>query len=172
MYSTYYTSIENAVILSLLRYPKLNKLNSSFSVAQAKLVNDEKHLIQTVDKKLTLTSHRLIIRPLYWTDIGQSSVMLEDIEGWEVKATGNKLYFALSLGMAFLVYFDDSFALLSGFFLMLYLMTRHQRVHVKAKSNVLVLPLEIEEKRIRNLVEMVKKAKHTRQSQILRNTAA
>ncbi|WP_299822525.1 hypothetical protein [uncultured Pontibacter sp.] len=154
------------MILTLLRYPRLNKLNSPFKMTQTKLLKGEQYLIQTVDKKLALTTHRLILRRLPWTLFGQTAVNLEDIKGWEVKATGKTLYFGLSLCMALLVYFDDSFTLLSGFFLMLYLMTRHNRVHVKSQNGTMVLPLEVEEERVANLIEMVRTAKHTRQAQL------
>ncbi|MBC5992809.1 hypothetical protein [Pontibacter cellulosilyticus] len=159
------------MILTLRPYPKLSKLNFTLSTASSKLEYGEQYLIQTVDKKLSLTTHRLILRKLAWTKLGFSSIKLEDIEGWEVKVAGNSLYFGLSMGMAFMVYFNDSFALLSGFFLMLFFMTRNRRVHIKTHDGVMILPLEIEEKGISNLIEMVRKAKHARQSQ-LQNCAA
>lgn len=141
-------------------------------MAPAKLENGEQYLIQTVDKRLALTTHRLILRHLPWTPFGYSAVKLEDIQGWEVKPTSKNLYFILSVLMALMVYFNDSFALLSSFFLMLFLMTRHRCVHVKTHDKVMVLPLEVDETRIKNLVDMVKRAKHSRQFQILNKTAA
>lgn len=160
------------MILTLLGYPRLNKLNTPFSSTKIKLANGEQYLIQTVDKKLALTTHRLILKQLTWSGYERASVLLEDIQGWEVKATGKNLYFGLSLGMALMVYFNDSFALLSGFFLMLYMMTRHNRVHVKSRDKVLILPLEVEERRITNLIEMVRKAKHVREAHLNDKAAA
>lgn len=154
-----------------LRYPKLNKLNNSPLTASTKLANGEQYLIQTVDKKLALTTHRLIKRQFSWFQLGHNSVMLEDIDGWEVKTTGNSLYFGLSLAMALMVYFNDAFALLAGFFLMLFLMTRQRRIHVKTTDKVMVLPFDVEEKRVSSLVEMVRKAKQARLQQLGRQAA-
>lgn len=159
------------MILTLLRYPKLNKLNSPLYQAQTKLATGEQYLVQTVDKKLALTNQRLIFRRLPWTNIGLSSIQLEDIVSWKVKKTTNSLYFGLSIGMALLIYFNDSFALLSGFFLMLYFMTRQNRIHINTRNGVTVLPLEVEESRISNLIEMVRKAKHNRVEQLKHQTA-
>ncbi|MFD2512967.1 hypothetical protein ACFSRY_03750 [Pontibacter locisalis] len=150
------------MILTLLRYPKLNKLNTPYKMAVSSLLNGEQYLIQTVDKKLALTTHRLIVRKSSWTTLGSQSIMLEDIVGWEVKKTSKSLYFGLSLAMAFMVYFNDSFALLSGFFLMLYIMTRQRRVHVRSTDTQVILPLEVEEKRISNLIDMVRQAQQNR----------
>ncbi|WP_439881215.1 hypothetical protein ACSX1A_18995 [Pontibacter sp. MBLB2868] len=154
------------MILTLLRYPKTNKLNTPYKMVNSALLNGEQLLIQTVDKKLALTTHRLMVKYSHWAYFGQKSLMLEDIISWEMKKTSKNLYFGLSLTMAFMVYFNDSFALLSGFFLMLYMMTRQRRVHVKSTHGVVILPLEVEEKRMSNLIDMVRQAQQNRKSQL------
>jgi hypothetical protein len=70
---------------------------------------------------------------------------------------------AASAAAALLVYFNDSFALLSGFFLMLYLMTRQHRIHIESPCMVMVLPIEeVEENRLSSMVELVRQAKRNR----------
>ncbi|WP_181163668.1 hypothetical protein [Pontibacter mangrovi] len=132
-------------------------------MAKPKLLSGEQYLIQTVDKRLALTTHRLIQlrRPL--SARGNKAVMLEDIATWQVKATGSQLYIALGLLMAALVYFNDSFLLLSGFFTALFFMTRHPRVHVITTSGTsMVLPLDVEQRHINSLIDMVRQAQQKR----------
>lgn len=132
-------------------------------MAVTKLLDGERYLIQTVDKKLTLTTHRVIQRQQNWFLRNSKSIMLEDIASWQIKATGKPLYLAASAATALLVYFNDSFALLSGFFLMLYLMTRQHRIHIVSPYTVMVLPIEeVEENRLSSMVELVRQAKRNR----------
>jgi hypothetical protein len=132
-------------------------------MAVTKLLDGERYLIQTVDKKLTLTTHRVIQRENNWFVRSSKSIMLEDIESWQIKATGKPLYLAASVAAALFVYFNDSFALLSGFFLMLYLMTRQHRIHIVSPYTVMVLPIEeVEENRLSSMVELVRQAKRER----------
>jgi hypothetical protein len=132
-------------------------------MAVTKLLDGERYLIQTVDKKLILTTHRVIQRQYNWFTRSSKAIMLEDISSWQIKATGKPQYLAASVGTALFVYFNDSFALLSGFFLMLYLMTRQHRIHIESPYTVMVLPIEdVEENRLSSMVELVRQAKHER----------
>ena len=132
-------------------------------MAVTRLLDGERYLIQTVDKKLTLTTHRVIQRESSWFVRSSKSIMLEDIESWQIKATGKPLYLAASVATALFVYFNDSFALLSGFFLMLYLMTRQHRIHIVSPYTLMVLPIEeVEENRLSSMVELVRQAKRER----------
>lgn len=132
-------------------------------MATTKLLTGEQYLIQTVDKRIALTTHRLIQQrqPLSWRS--NKAVKLEDIAAWEVKPTGSQLYLGLSMAMALLVYFNESFFLLSGFFVALYFMTRSQKVHVlTAQGQSMVLPLDVEQKHIESLIDMVRQAQQNR----------
>ncbi|MDX5420435.1 MAG: hypothetical protein LPK09_14565 [Hymenobacteraceae bacterium] len=131
-------------------------------MANAKLYNGEQFLIQTLDKKLSLTTHRLIQKRIPWMLHSSKSVMLEDITGWEIKVTDRPLYLGMSLVAALMVYFNDSFLLLSGFFMALYLMTRQQRIHIMSPSAVMVIPLEVEETCVQSLIDMVRVAQQNR----------
>ncbi len=131
-------------------------------MANAKLLAGEHYLLRTVDDKLALTTHRVIRKRRPWDLRGSQSIMLEDILKWEMKTSGKSAYLCFSVASALLVYFNDSFALISGFFLMLYIMTRHRRIHIVSPDTVLVLPLEVEETRIGALIQMVKQAKKER----------
>lgn len=106
----------------------------------------------------------MIQRRLPWTLHGSKYLMLEDITGWEIKTAGKPLYLGMSVFCALLVYFNNAFASLSGFFLMLYLMTRQRRIHIKATNTVMVVPLEVEEDRISSLIGMVRTAQQERVS--------
>lgn len=153
-----------AVILTLLRNPlPINKLNTPAQMATTKLLTGEQYLIQTVDKRIALTTHRLIQQrhPLSWRST--KAVKLEDIAAWEVKPTGSQLYLGLSMLTALLVYFNESFFLLSGFFIALFFMTRSQKVHVlTAQGRSMVLPLDVEQKHINSLIDMVRQAQQIR----------
>jgi hypothetical protein len=132
-------------------------------MATTKLLTGEQYLIQTVDKRLALTTHRLIQQrhPLSWRS--NKAVRLEDIAAWEVKPTGSQLYLGLSTLTALLVYFNESFFLLSGFFIALFFMTRSQKVHVlTAQGDSMVLPLDVEQRHINSLIDMVRQAQQTR----------
>ena len=131
-------------------------------MAERKLINGERHLIQTVDKKLSVTTHRVIKRRIPWTSFGSKSIMLEDITGWEAKVTGKSAYLYLSMATTLLIYFNDSFALLSTFFLLLYFMTRQRRVHVKSAGTVMILPVEIDQNHIDSLFSIFRQAHHSR----------
>ncbi|GHA69015.1 hypothetical protein [Pontibacter akesuensis] len=134
-------------------------------MATHKLLPGEQYLIQTVDKRLALTTHRLIQRRAIWSQKAGQAVMLEDIAAWELKLSGNTLYLLLSIAAALLVYFNDSFFLLSGFFIALYLMTHRRKVHVRTTAgDTMVLPLDVEDNSIRSLIDMVKQAQHNRVS--------
>jgi len=135
-------------------------------MVNTQLLVGEQYLIQTVDNKLALTTHRVIQRFAPWTLRSDRFLFLEDIEGWEMKVTGNNLYLFLSIISALAVYFNNSFALLSGFFITLFLMTRHRRIHVISSEKVLVLPLEVEESHAGSLIEMVRQAQQERVNQI------
>lgn len=136
-------------------------------MSATKLFTGEHYLIQTVDKRIALTTHRLIQRPKPWTLRSKQAVMLEDIAGWEVKHTGSALYLALSIATALLVYFNDSFFMLSGFFVALFFMTRSQKVHLHTTQGAtMVLPLDVEHRRINSLIEMVKQAQQNRFNQL------
>ncbi|MFD1187188.1 hypothetical protein [Pontibacter rugosus] len=161
------------MILTLIRYPKFNKLNTPAKMAIHKLLPGEQYLIQTVDKRIALTTHRLIQRSTPWSPQESQAVMLEDISSWDVKHSGNKLYLFLSILSALLVYFNDSFFLLTGFFVALFLMTRSQRVHVRTtQGTTMVLPLDVENSRIRSLIDMVKQAQTTRITNLQYNAMA
>jgi hypothetical protein len=134
------------------------------------LLWDEQYIVQTVDKKLALTTHRLIKRRLPFTKALEKSVMLEDIISWEVKKANNNLYSFLSLGTALLTFANPAFFLLSGFFLLLFLLTRKPCVHIQTINSVMVLPIEVEEQRANNLLEMVKQARQSRKA-LFANTA-
>ncbi|MDX5419083.1 MAG: hypothetical protein LPK09_07690 [Hymenobacteraceae bacterium] len=132
-------------------------------MAVTKLLDGERYLIQTVDKKLTLTTHRVIQRQFTWFVRSSKAIMLEDISSWQIKATGKPLYLVACVAATLFVYFNDSFALLGGFFLMLYLMTRQHRIHIESPYTTLVLPIEdVEENRLSSMVELVRQAKHER----------
>lgn len=138
-------------------------------MAVTRLLGGERHLIQTVDKKLILTTHRVMMRQNNWLFRSYQSVMLEDITSWQIKATGKPLYLALSVVSAFFVYFNDVFALLSGFFLMLYLMTRQHRIHIEAPYTTMILPIEdVEENRLNSMIELVRQAKRERMEALKR----
>ncbi|MCX2738372.1 hypothetical protein [Pontibacter anaerobius] len=132
-------------------------------MATTKLQTGEQYLIQTVDKRIALTTHRLIQQrhPLSWRRT--QAVKLEDIAAWEVKPTGSQLYLGLSMLTALLVYFNESFFLLSGFFIALFFMTRSQKVHVlTAQGQSMVLPLDVEQRHINSLIDMVRQAQQNR----------
>jgi hypothetical protein len=132
-------------------------------MAVTRLLDGERCLIQTVDKKLTLTTHRVIQRQQNWLVRSSQAIMLEDISSWQIKATGKPLYLAASVASALFVYFNDSFALLSGFFLMLYLLTRQHRIHIASPYATMVLPIEdVEENRLSSMIELVRQAKRER----------
>ncbi|WP_240676215.1 hypothetical protein [Botryobacter ruber] len=154
------------MLLSPIPHLKLSKLNL-LSLAPAHRMQDgEQYIIQTMDKKLTLTNCRVILKHRFWELQGCQSIKLEDITRWEVKTTGKVLYFGLSLLAAFMVYYNDSFALFSGFFLMLYLLTRHRRIHLFSEKTVMVLPLEVDESQMGSLIELVRQAKKARVAQL------
>jgi hypothetical protein len=132
-------------------------------MAPTRLLDGERCLIQTVDKKLTLTTHRVIQRQQNWLVRSSQAIMLEDISSWQIKATGKPLYLAASVACALFVYFNDSYALLSGFFLMLYLLTRQHRIHITSPYATMVLPIEdVEENRLSSMIELVRQAKRER----------
>ncbi|ARS37297.1 hypothetical protein [Pontibacter actiniarum] len=134
-------------------------------MATNKLLPGEQYLIQTVDKRIALTTHRLIQRSASWSRHKSQAVMLEDIEDWEVKSTGTALYLGLSIASSLLVYFNDSFFLLSGFFLALFIMTRRQRIHVRTSDGAtMVLPLDVDQKHVHSLIPLVKEAQQNRRS--------
>jgi hypothetical protein len=136
-------------------------------MAAKKLFEGEQCLIQTVDKKIVLTTHRLMKISFSWVLPKKDSVMLEDIVTWEVKETGNNLYLALSIFMVLATYFNDSFALFGGFFLMLYIMTRHKKIHIRTHDSTMVLPLEvIEGGGMKVLIDTVRIAQRDRMQQL------
>nr|WP_255710058.1 hypothetical protein [Pontibacter harenae] len=126
----------------------------------------EQLLVQTVDKKLTLTTHRLIQKYKPWDLRCSSSVMLEDITNWEVKTLGNTSYLTLGVLAALMVYYDDSFALISGFFVMLYMMTRRNCIQVTTPKQVMILSLDIQHDSANSLAEMVRQARKDRLKQV------
>jgi hypothetical protein len=141
-------------------------------MAVTRLLDGERHLIQTVDKKLTLTTHRVIQRQYNWFARSSKAIMLEDISSWQIKATGKPAYLAASVASTLFVYFNDSFALLGGFFLMLYLMTRQHRIHIESPYTTMVLPIEdVEENRLSSMIELVRQAKHERVAALKRAEA-
>ncbi|TXK44633.1 hypothetical protein FVR03_13400 [Pontibacter qinzhouensis] len=154
------------MILSPLLFQKSTKLYFPTRMPCSRLIDGEQYLIQTVDKKLALTTHRVIQTRKPWDLRGSNSIMLEDISNWEIKTTGKALYLGLSIAAALMVYFNDSFALVSGFFLMLYMMTRYRRVHILSEKTTMVLPLDVEESQLEKLIEMVRQAKKARLSVI------
>jgi hypothetical protein len=140
-------------------------------MASIRQLSGERQLIQTVDKKLTLTTHRVILQERNWFYRSNSSIMLEDITSWQIKSTGKTLYLVCSVVSALFVYFNDAFALFSAFFLMLYLMTRQHRIHIESPYNRMVLPIEdVEENKLNSMVELVRQAKRERIA-VLQSTA-
>lgn len=132
-----------------------------------KPLDRERHLIQTVDKKLTLTTHRVILHQTNWFSRSSQHIMLEDISAWQIKATGKSLYLFASIAFTLLVYVNDAFALFSAFFLMLYLMTRQHRIHIESPHTRMVLPIEdVEENKLNSMVELVRQAKHERMASL------
>lgn len=127
-------------------------------MATTRLLNEEQYLIQTVDKKLALTTHRVIQKNRLRHLRGCKSIMLEDIESWQIKATGNRWYMGLSVASLPFIYLNDSWAFLGAFFLLLFLMTRQNRIHIISHNNVIVLPLEIDETGLNSLVEIFRQA--------------
>ncbi|RIJ36666.1 hypothetical protein [Pontibacter oryzae] len=154
--------------MTFTRHLVTDKLKTSAQMVTNKLLPGEQHLIQTVDKRIALTTHRLILRKFSWARHHGNAVMLEDISDWEVKATGVNLYVGLSIASALLVYLNDAFFLLSGFFLALFIMTRRQRIHVRTnKGNLLVLPLDVHQKRLHTLIPLIKEAQQNRMSYLM-----
>ncbi|MFD2246316.1 hypothetical protein [Pontibacter ruber] len=127
-------------------------------MATMRLLNEEQYLIQTVDKKLALTTHRVIQRKRLRHLRGCTSIMLEDIESWQIKATGNMWYMGLSVASLPFIYLNDSWAFLGAFFLLLFLMTRQNRIHIISQNAVIVLPLEVDETGLNSLVEIFRQA--------------
>ncbi|MFT2007235.1 hypothetical protein ACMA1I_01045 [Pontibacter sp. 13R65] len=154
------------MILSPIHFHKINKLYAPSRIARNRLIHGEQYLIQTIDKKLALTTHRVIQNREPWDFRGSTSIMLEDITDWEIKTTGKELYLGLSIAAALFVYINDSFALISGFFIMLYVMTRYRRIHIKSTSTTMVLPIDVEESQLEKLIEMVRQAKKVRMSKL------
>ena len=142
-------------------------------MAVNKLLEGEQCLIQTIDKKVVLTTHRLMQFGFSWALPRKSSVMLEDIVTWEIKQTGTPLYLGLSVALALTAYFDDSFALFSGFFLILYFMTRYRKIHIRTHDSVMVLPLDVVEESsgINVLIDTVRVAQRDRLEQLKKKTA-
>lgn len=107
-----------------------------------------------------------------WELPRKNSVMLEDIVTWEIKQTGTPLYLGLSIAMAFTAYFDDSFALFSGFFLILYLMTRYRKIHIRTHDAVMVLPMDVVEESsgINVLIDTVRVAQRERMEHLKKKT--
>lgn len=141
-------------------------------MATNKLFAGEQCLIQTVDKKVVLTTHRLMKISFSWVLPKKDSVMLEDIVTWEIKQTGKNLYLALSTVMALTTYFNNSFALFSGFFLILYLMTRNRKIHIRTHDSVMVLPLDVvDEGSINVLIDTVRVAQRDRLEKLKEATA-
>ncbi|GAA4434028.1 hypothetical protein GCM10023188_24490 [Pontibacter saemangeumensis] len=137
-------------------------------MAAKKLFEGEQCLIQTVDKKIILTTHRLMKSGFSWAKPRKNSIMLEDIVTWEIKQTGTPLYLGLSIAMALTAYFDNSFALFSGFFLILYLMTRYRKIHIRTHDSVMVLPMDVVEESsgINVLIDTVRVAQRDRLEQL------
>jgi len=141
-------------------------------MAVTKLLEGEQCLIQTVDKKIVLTTHRLMKISFSWVIPRRDAVMLEDIVTWEIKQTGKSIYLGLSVVLALTTYFNDSFALFSGFFLILYLMTRYRKIHVRTHDSVMVLPLDVvDESGINVLIDTVRVAQRDRLAQLKKKTA-
>ena len=142
-------------------------------MAVNKLLDGEQYLIQTIDKKVVLTTHRLMQFGFFWALPRKSSVMLEDIVTWEIRQTGTPLYLGLSVALALTAYFDDAFALFSGFFLILYFMTRYRKIHIRTHDSVMVLPLDVVEESsgINVLIDTVRVAQRDRLEQLKKKTA-
>ena len=142
-------------------------------MAVNKLLEGEQCLIQTIDKKVVLTTHRLMQFGFSWALPRKNSVMLEDIVTWEIRQTGTPLYLALGVALAFTAYFDDAFALFSGFFLILYFMTRYRKIHIRTHDSVMVLPLDVVEESsgINVLIDTVRVAQRDRLEQLKKKTA-
>ena len=142
-------------------------------MAVNKLLEGEQYLIQTIDKKVVLTTHRLMQFGFSWALPRKSSVMLEDIVTWEIRQTGTPLYLGLSVALALTAYFDDAFALFSGFFLILYFMTRYRKIHIRTHDSVMVLPLDVVEESsgINVLIDTVRVAQRDRLEQLKKKTA-
>ncbi|GAB3541375.1 hypothetical protein GCM10027443_40640 [Pontibacter brevis] len=140
-------------------------------MAVNKLFEGEQCLIQTVDKKIVLTTHRLMKISFSWVLPRKDSVMLEDIVKWEIKQTGNNLYLGLSIILALTTYFNNSLALFSGFFLILYLMTRYRKIHIRTNDDVMVLPLNVvDESGINVLIDTVRVAQQDRLERLKEET--
>lgn len=137
-------------------------------MALNKLFEGEQCLIQTVDKRIMLTTHRLMKFSFSWVLPKKSdAVLLEDIVTWEVKPTGQSLYLGLSIAFASAIYFNNAFALLSGFFLILYIVTRHRKIHIRTHDSIMVLPLEeLEDNSMKVLLDSVRMAQHNRIEQL------
>lgn len=133
-------------------------------MSSAELFFGERYLLQTNDKKLALTTHRLIKRKLPFTEALKESVMLEDIVSWEIRKATNKAYVALCFSTALLTFIYPAFYLLSAFFLILWVFTYKQRVHVRTVSGVMILPMEVEGLRAKNLYAMVTEAQSNRKA--------
>lgn len=133
-------------------------------MSTAELFIGERYLLQTNDKKLALTTHRLIKRRLPFTKALYESVMLEDITGWEIRKAANNVYVALCFCTALFTFVYTSFYLLSAFFLILWLFTNKPRLHVKTLGGVMVLPVEVEGLRAKNLQAMVSEAQSNRRA--------
>lgn len=142
-------------------------------MAANKLLEGEQCLIQTVDKKIVLTTHRLMKSSFSWLLPRKKSVMLEDIVTWEIKQTGTPLYLGLSVVMALTTYFDDSFALFSGFFLILYLMTRYRKIYIRTHNEVMVLPMDVVEENsgINMIIDTVRVAQRDRLEHLKKKSA-
>ena len=142
-------------------------------MAVNKLLEGEQCLIQTIDKKVVLTTHRLMQFGFSWALPRKNSVMLEDIVTWEIRQTGTPLYLGLSVALALTAYFDDAFALFSGFFLILYFMTRYRKIHIRTHDSVMVLPLDVVEESsgINVLIDTVRVAQRDRLEQLKKKTA-
>ncbi|RAU83961.1 hypothetical protein [Pontibacter arcticus] len=135
-------------------------------MVQTKLFDGEQYLMQTVDEKLAFTTHRLIQNPTPWSFRKSKHILLEDIQDCEVKVTGKPIYLILGSIAALFIYYDNSFVLLGSFFLMLYIMTRGQRIHITATDTSMVLPLQVEEQHFNNLLAMVRQARKAGKSKI------
>ncbi|MCJ8167481.1 hypothetical protein MKJ04_21750 [Pontibacter sp. E15-1] len=132
-----------------------------------KLLAGERCLIQTVDKKIVLTTHRLIKISFSWLFPRKDAVMLEDIVTWEIKESGKALYLGLSIAMALAACYNEALVLFSGFFLTLYLMMRYRKIHIRTHDAVLVLPLDVvDESSMNVLIDTVRVAQRERLEQL------
>ncbi|WP_144266318.1 hypothetical protein [Pontibacter ummariensis] len=147
--------------LLLRRNLTLNKLNVPSIMAQNKLFTGEQYLTQTLDNRMVVTTHRLILKQAPWALRHNQSLLLDDITGWDVKATGHFLYLYLGIASAVTSFFIPSFSLLPLFFLALFLMTRHRRVYLKTASKEVLLPVEVDEACISSLLQMVRQVHPT-----------